>query len=74
MDLPSSGGAAGGAGASVTSESESESESPTRGDLPNIEAARANRVNLTSANKAMVRSDLNKKLSTMTTEEVQEVF
>ena len=67
------GGEAGGATRGATS-SESESESPTRGDLPNIEAARANQVNLASANKAMVRSDLNKKLSTMTTEEVQEVF
>ena len=31
-------------------------------------------MSLASANEAMVRSDLNKKLSTMTTEEVQEFF
>ena len=70
VDLP--GGEAGGATGGATS-SDSESESPTRNDLPDPGAARANRVNFVTANKA-VRSDLNKKLSVMTLEEVQEVF
>ena len=70
MELPD--GDAGGATGGVTS-SDSESESPTRNDLPDPGAARANRVNFATANKA-VRSDLNKKLSAMTPEEVQEVF
>ena len=52
---------------------DSESESPTRNDLADPGAARANRVNFATANK-VVRSDLNKKLSAMTPAEVQEVF
>ena len=67
VELPDAGGAT----EEVTS-SDSESESPTRKDIPDPGAARANRVNF-AANKA-VRSDLNKKLSTLTPEEVMEVF
>ena len=53
--------------------SDSESESPTRADvLDPALANRANRVSFT-ANMA-VRSDLNKKLSSMNPEEVKEVF
>ena len=74
VDLPSSEGAAGGVAGNVTSESDSESESPSKGDIPNVKTARANRVYLASDNKAVVKSALSKKLSTMTTEEVQEVF
>ena len=51
--------------------------SPTRGKPPGPENARANRVNLgasASANNAICRSDLNKKLSSMTEEEIREVF
>ena len=58
VDLPS--GAAGEATGNATSESDSESESPTRNDLPDTGAARANRVNVVTANKVTVRSDLNK--------------
>ena len=63
-----SGGAAKGVAGNVTSESDSESESPTRYDLPNTGAARANRKTFATANKAIVRGDLNKKISAMTTE------
>ena len=70
VDLP--GGDAGGATGGATS-SDSESESPTRYYLPDPGEARANRVNFATANKAF-RSDLNKKLSAMTPEEIQEVF
>ena len=61
-----------GGGPEATS-SESEGESPTRADA--LDPALANRANRVSfmANMA-VRSDLNKKLSNMNSEEVKEVF
>ena len=67
------GGDTGGVTGGVTS-SESESESPRRGDIPDPAMAnRANRVSFAIVNMA-VRSDPNKKLSTMNPEEVKEVF
>ena len=62
VDLP--GGDTGEVTGGATS-SDSESESPTRGNIPDPGMAnRANRVSFAIANMA-VRSDLNKKLSTM---------
>ena len=58
--------------------SESEGDSPTRANLPGPENARVNsRVNLGAsafANKAICRGDLNKKLSSMTQEDIREIF
>ena len=61
-----------GGGTEATS-SDSESESPTRADaLDPALANRANRISFTA--NMTVRSDLNKKLSNMNSEEVKEVF
>ena len=61
-------------GVTEATSSDSESESPTRADVPDPAMAnRANRVSFAIANMA-VRSDLNKKLSSMSPEDVKEVF